>query len=97
MANGRAWFKPKSMGFGVTPISWQGWLATLAFVIVFGLTISYLVPRRAALVHLLGLDQLPLLRDLNPNAAEVVAAIAVEAFVFLWLARFKTADPRPGD
>lgn len=27
--NEKAWFKPKSYGWGLAPISWQGWLVTL--------------------------------------------------------------------
>ncbi len=26
------WFRPKRFGYGMEPISWQGWLATLVFV-----------------------------------------------------------------
>jgi len=26
------WFKPKSYGYGMMPISWEGWLVTLIFV-----------------------------------------------------------------
>ena len=28
------WFKPKSYGYGATPVTWQGWAVTLAAVIV---------------------------------------------------------------
>lgn len=28
------WFKPKQYGYGITPINWQGWLATLALLAV---------------------------------------------------------------
>jgi len=32
------WFKPKRYGYGVFPISWEGWLATLILLgVVFGL------------------------------------------------------------
>ena len=27
------WFKPKRYGYGATPITWQGWLATTAFAV----------------------------------------------------------------
>jgi hypothetical protein len=30
MAN-RYWFKPKTYGYGVTPVSWEGWLSALAY------------------------------------------------------------------
>lgn len=26
------WFKPKTYGYGLTPISWEGWVVTLIFV-----------------------------------------------------------------
>ncbi len=28
------WFKPRRFGYGVTPITWQGWLVTVASLIV---------------------------------------------------------------
>ncbi len=28
------WFKPKSYGYGATPVTWEGWAVTLAAVIV---------------------------------------------------------------
>ena len=28
----KGWFGPKAMGYGVTPASWQGWLATMLLV-----------------------------------------------------------------
>jgi hypothetical protein len=28
------WFKPRRFGYGVTPITWQGWLVTVATLIV---------------------------------------------------------------
>jgi uncharacterized membrane protein len=30
----RFWFRPKTYGYGVTPISWEGWAITLAYVAV---------------------------------------------------------------
>ena len=29
----RGWFGPKTFGWGVSPASWEGWLATLVFVL----------------------------------------------------------------
>ena len=39
MANGTNgyWFKPKSHGYGATPSTWQGWLATGLFSVVLGI------------------------------------------------------------
>jgi len=28
------WFKPKNYGYGATPITWQGWVVTLAVAVV---------------------------------------------------------------
>ena len=33
------WFKPKTYGYGATPVTWQGWVVTLAAVAyIIGLT-----------------------------------------------------------
>ncbi len=28
------WFIPKRYGYGLTPVTWQGWLATLVFIAI---------------------------------------------------------------
>lgn len=30
----KAWFGPKAYGYGYSPITWEGWLATAALVVV---------------------------------------------------------------
>jgi hypothetical protein len=30
------WFRPKSYGYGATPITWEGWVATFAAAVVVG-------------------------------------------------------------
>ena len=30
------WFRPKSYGYGLEPISWQGWIAVLVFIGITG-------------------------------------------------------------
>ena len=37
------WFRPKRYGYGVTPVTWQGWSMTIAIAIVIGVS-SALVP-----------------------------------------------------
>ena len=32
----RYWFLPKTYGYGATPSTWEGWVATLVFAVVFG-------------------------------------------------------------
>lgn len=29
-------FRPKSFGYGASPASWQGWLATASFIVLVG-------------------------------------------------------------
>lgn len=36
------WFAPKRYGYGATPSTWEGWVTTFVFVILFGLAISLL-------------------------------------------------------
>jgi hypothetical protein len=31
------WFKPKSHGYGATPVTWEGWLLTGLFALALGL------------------------------------------------------------
>jgi hypothetical protein len=38
----KAWFRPKRYGYGATPSTWQGWIATLVFVVLFGLALGLL-------------------------------------------------------
>lgn len=39
------WFKPKAIGWGLTPVSWQGWAYTLAWVTVIGMPFGLLLLR----------------------------------------------------
>jgi hypothetical protein len=41
------WFEPKRSGLGLTPVTWQGWCATFAFVAVIFATAGVIV----GLVH----------------------------------------------
>ena len=43
---GRPWFRPKRYGLGLTPISWQGWVLTGAYVVaVFALAVTLATPQ----------------------------------------------------
>lgn len=33
MKNQKLWFKAKSFGWGWTPITWQGWVVTLLYIV----------------------------------------------------------------
>jgi hypothetical protein len=32
----RYWFKPKSVGYGATPVTWEGWVLTLGSAFALG-------------------------------------------------------------
>ena len=34
----RGWFGPKAFGWGASPASWEGWLATAVFILAMGAT-----------------------------------------------------------
>lgn len=36
----KLWFKRKRYGYGWTPVTWQGWLFTIAWIIVFYFTVT---------------------------------------------------------
>jgi hypothetical protein len=43
---GRAWFGPRRFGWGLTPVSWQGWVLTAVYVAgVFALAITLATPQ----------------------------------------------------
>jgi hypothetical protein len=38
MHHPRQWFRPKRLGFGISPATWEGWLATaLLIAAIFGI------------------------------------------------------------
>lgn len=39
-----AWFRPKRFGLGVSPATWQGWVATL-IVVTLGIAVAMLARR----------------------------------------------------
>ena len=69
----RYWFKPKRYGYGATPVTWEGWAVTAAFVL-FILGASYL-----RLMH-----STPTGEDWYYWLAAVVAAAAALAAVSYW-------------
>jgi uncharacterized membrane protein AbrB (regulator of aidB expression) len=43
---GRPWFGPRRYGWGLKPVSWQGWFLTCAYVVaVFVLAITLSTPQ----------------------------------------------------
>lgn len=33
---GKPWFGPRRFGYGVTPLTWEGWLATGVYILALG-------------------------------------------------------------
>jgi hypothetical protein len=96
----RPWFRPKTFGIGMTPATWQGWIATLVFIALFvGTTLladpGTVKPRGAmTFIHTkaaLGLGAI----HLPPPA--MFGVLAVEVVVFLLFCRRMSAPVRPLD
>jgi len=96
----RPWFRPKTFGIGMTPATWQGWVALLVFVaLLLGTTLladpDTLKPRNTAVFiqtkAVLGLTaiHLPRLAMFGIMAAEVAA--------FLLFCRWASAPMKPLD
>jgi uncharacterized membrane protein YphA (DoxX/SURF4 family) len=49
----KAWFGPKSFGWGLTPVSWEGWVLT-AGVVVLCVAVAVELPERTATAVILG-------------------------------------------
>jgi hypothetical protein len=47
--NPKPWFRPKVTGTGWTPQTWQGWLITLVFVVLFTATVQMIMPQGESL------------------------------------------------
>lgn len=49
------WFAPKLFGYGATPVTWQGWVTTLAYVAALAAAVRWLpgTPARLAMVAVL--------------------------------------------
>jgi hypothetical protein len=44
----RFWFKPKTYGYGVTPITWEGWAVVAVYVLaIFASTLLLANPERS--------------------------------------------------
>ena len=40
--SGKPWFAPKRYGYGAAPVTWEGWIATMVFIVAFGLCVGLL-------------------------------------------------------
>jgi hypothetical protein len=77
----RYWFRPKSLGYGAAPETWEGWLLTLASVLATGV---------AMLVAIIGEVHKRPERRIYKVICLIV--LAVTQFATIILARLKTRD-----
>ena len=40
----KGWFGPKTIGWGISPSSWQGWVVTIVFLALFAAAMRWLRP-----------------------------------------------------
>ena len=75
------WFRPKTVGWGLTPITWQGWCYTLAWAAVIALPFVVLIwrhqPLEAAAWMALGIGSLVydvrvILREIRGHGASAI-------------------------
>jgi hypothetical protein len=95
----KAWFRHKSIGVGVTPVSWEGWLCILALLAIVVPTMLLLGdPWLAKPGTAQGLARLRAQLGLGgvqvPIAARF-ALLAAELVAFLAFARTRTAPDLP--
>ncbi len=48
----KTWFSKKRIGYGVRPVSWQGWVATLIFCAIVGGAGMYFIPQNSPIVFI---------------------------------------------
>jgi hypothetical protein len=97
----RPWFRPKEIGPGWTPATWEGWLITLAFCVLIAATTQLIVPQSPRAV-----SAFPWLaaarRDLGVPAVGLglvasVVALGLEIGAFLAVAWWTSRRVRPLD
>lgn len=87
----KAWFRPKESGFGAEPASWEGWVLTLAFCLLIGVTLSLGLLGAHTLLHLTWHTHAaspPPQRQLG-----AYLAVGAETLAFLVVARWKSSGP----
>ena len=91
MAQTRPWFAAKDPGPGATPATWEGWLSTLAFILLLTATSDLMDPRANSLGGLL--RRLPGLHGVVLDMNRMLIAIGVESALFIAFCRWKSDGP----
>jgi hypothetical protein len=77
----RYWFRPKSFGYGATPVTWEGWLLTLGSVVITGAAILVAI-----------LAEMHQWSDRRIYQVICVIVLAMTQFVTIILAQRKTSE-----
>jgi hypothetical protein len=95
----KAWFRHKAIGFGVTPMSWEGWLCLLALIAAVAATTILLGdPSPAKPASAEGIAQLRAelgLSGVRLTFPTRILLAAAEVVLFLVFARTRTAPDLP--
>jgi len=98
---GKPWFRHKSIGYGVTPMSWEGWLCILLLVAVAASTMVLLGdPSPAKPASAEGLERLRDhlgLSSIHLALPTRILLVTVEVAVFWAFALTRTAPDEPLD
>jgi len=71
------WFKPKRIGYGATPSSWEGWAITAAYCLVVWACAAVMVTHR----------------DSSANLAALLVAIIAATVALVVVSKNKTDGP----
>ena len=96
--NAHPWFRRRALGIGGTPITWEGWLATMLLVLSILATVGLADPRDASgpnsVIFLDHVKAMLGLTHVRLGFAQVLAVMAVEITAFILLVRSKAGDSR---
>jgi hypothetical protein len=97
----RPWFRPKTIGPGWTPITWQSWLITLVFVVVIAGTVQMIMPQDMGLSArwpwLVAVRRDLRVPDVGLGPVGGVVAVGLEIAFFLAVAWWTSRTARPLD
>lgn len=49
------WYRPKRYGYGATPNTWQGWLLTIAFIVLLAVVLEVLKSSLGGAAHIVAI------------------------------------------
>jgi len=98
LADNRAWFRPKTYGYGYTPVRWQGWVSILVFVALLFATVLAAAPGTAkphSVLLFLKMKAMFGLGGTHLRAPAMAAFLAIEVAAFFVFTRWKSSGSSP--